>query len=129
MIVVDTSALIAVVLEEPQAEVCLEAISLGGRLLISAVVATEARIVASRRGVGPAMALLLDELDMDVVSIDEEGSLMAAAAYARWGKGVDPAALNIIDMFSYALAKANDCPLLYIGNDFARTDIRSALKI
>jgi ribonuclease VapC len=51
----------------------------------------------------------------------------ATDAYARWGKGVHPAALNLGDCFAYALATELRCPLLYLGEDFARTDIRSAL--
>jgi len=51
----------------------------------------------------------------------------AAEAYGHWGKGFHEAALNYGDCFSYVVAKANDCPLLYVGDDFAQTDIRSAL--
>lgn len=50
-----------------------------------------------------------------------------AGAYGQWGKGVNPAALNFGDCFAYAVAAENDCPLLYVGNDFTRTDLQAAL--
>ena len=73
------------------------------------------------------MRCMLNGLAMAIVPLMEERALAAAAAYRRWGKGLDPAGLNICDSFAYALAKERDCPLLYVGNDFSQTDIRSAI--
>lgn len=65
--------------------------------------------------------------DLDIVSSDLVGEREALDAYMRWGKGIHRAGLNMGDCFAYALAKALDAPLLYKGNDFSQTDIRSAL--
>ena len=73
------------------------------------------------------MTRLLDVLPLRVEPVTEAFARRAAAAYALWGRGVHPAALNFGDCFSYAVAKQYDCPLLYVGNDFARTDIASGL--
>lgn len=70
---------------------------------------------------------LIDLLDLTVEEVDASFAERAAHAYARWGKGFHPARLNYGDSFSYALAEMLACPLLYVGDDFARTDIRSAL--
>ena len=77
------------------------------------------------------MARQLDQLiallRLDVEEVDAAFAQRAAFAYARWGKGFHPADLNYGDSFSYALAEMYGCPLLYVGNDFARTDVVSAL--
>ena len=73
------------------------------------------------------MKRLLLEYGFDVVSLDAAAARRAASAYARWGKGFHPASLNFGDCFAYDLAKENNCPHLFIGNDFARTDVISAL--
>jgi len=72
------------------------------------------------------MAQLLDGLPLHVEPVTEAFARRAAAAYAQWGRGVNPAALNFGDCFSYAVAKQYNCPLLYVGNDFAKTDVASA---
>ena len=69
------------------------------------------------------MLRLIDELSIQVVPVTRAGAVGAANAYARWGKGRHPAALNFGDCLSYALAAERGCPLLYVGNDFARTDV------
>lgn len=66
-------------------------------------------------------------LDMEVVPTTIETARQCAQAHLRWGKGVHPAKLNYGDTFAYALAKSRNCPLLFIGNDFSRTDIVSAI--
>lgn len=126
MIVVDSSALICVTTGEPQAERCQAAL-LDGDLLISGATLVEVRIVALRRGILSAVDVFLEDLGLEVISVDEDLANRAVSAYQRWGKGFDPAGLNFGDSFSYALAEMYGCPLLYIGDDFARTDIRSAL--
>jgi ribonuclease VapC len=91
--------------------------------LISAGTLAEALIVAGVRGVEDEMLRLIDELSIQVVPVTRAGAVGAANAYARWGKGRHPAALNFGDCLSYALAAERGCPLLYVGNDFARTDV------
>jgi len=64
---------------------------------------------------------------MGVVPVTAKVAYQVAAAYRRWGKGVHPASLNYGDCFAYALARERNLPLLYIGQDFAQTDVQSAL--
>ena len=127
MIVVDTSALMAIVLGEASAADCAAILAAEDRLLISAGTVAEALIVAARRGVVEEMERLLDGLGFEVVSVTHAAARLVAQAYGRWGKGVHPAGLNFGDCFAYMLAQTNVCPLLYIGDDFARTDIQKAL--
>ncbi len=127
MIAVDTSALMAIVLDEPVADACIEILQGEGEILISAATVAEALIVARRRNVGDNMLRLIRGLDLTVVPVSQAAAERAADAYDRWGKGIHPAALNFGDCFAYAAAKEHVCPLLYVGDDFARTDIESAL--
>lgn len=127
MIVVDTSALMAIVLDEPLAVACMEVLQVEAEVLISAGTVAEAMIVAGRRNVGTEMASLIDDLGFTIVPVSAAGSRRIAQAYARWGKGVHAAALNFGDCFAYALAQEHDSPLLYVGDDFVRTDLKRAL--
>ncbi len=127
MIVVDTSALMAVLQGEPEAEACAQALAANERLLISAVTLTESLVVASGRQLHGEMGRLIGELQLSVVPLTEARAYDAVSAYARWGKGANPAGLNICDVFAYALATEHECPLLFVGNDFALTDVTSAL--
>ena len=124
MIVVDTSALMAVILNEPTSDACALALDGADDLLISAGTMTEALIASSRRGLGDEMRALLTRLAFTVVPVLEADARRAAQAHDRWGKGVHPAALNFGDCFAYALAKERSCPLLYVGDDFAQTDVQ-----
>lgn len=128
MIVVDTSALMAVVLDEPEAERCMAALADEPNLSISAVTVAEALIVAERRGVRVEMAELLGGLGFAVEAADLSTAHGVADAYRAWGKGFAPAGLNFGDCFAYQLAQQHDCPLLFVGDDFARTDIVAAGK-
>lgn len=127
MIAVDTSALMAIVLDEPQADACMAAIEQADGLLISAGTVAEALIVAGRRNVGEEIAAMISGVGFEIVSVTAASARAIADAYARWGKGVHPAGLNYGDCFAYALAAAHDCALLYVGEDFLQTDVRSAL--
>lgn len=126
MIAVDSSALICVVGDEPDAELCAQRM-MAGKLLISAATLAEVRIVALRQDLSEQLDIVLLGLDWEVIPVDEDFAERAADAYTRWGKGFHPAKLNYGDCFSYALAEMYDCPLLYVGDDFARTDVVSAL--
>jgi len=127
MIAVDTSALMAIVLDEAESEPCMAAIEKADRLLISAGSVAEALIVAERRNVGAEMGELIDGLGFEIVPVTAASARRIAAAYVRWGKGAHPAALNFGDCFAYVVAAENDCPLLHVGEDFGRTDLRGAL--
>ncbi len=127
MIVVDTSALMAILLDEPEADACVAAIEADDQLLISTATAAEALIVADRRGVGDEMGRLLDGLGFEQVAVTPAAARGVAQAYARWGEGLHPAALNFGDCFAYQLATSRDCALLYVGDDFGRTDVRVVL--
>ena len=126
MIAVDTSALIAVVAGEDMAGPCERILASAG-LVISAGTLTEALIVSARKQVTPELERLLSVLDLRIENVTPDFARRAAAVYGRWGKGVHQASLNYGDCFSYAVAEMHDCPLLFVGDDFSRTDIRSAL--
>ena len=127
MIAVDTSALMAILLDEPEAASCAEAFATNDRIVISAATVAEALIVAERRGLGAEMAGLVDGLDLDIASVSPAVARRVADACARWGKGVHSAGLNFGDCFAYEVARTRDCPLLHVGADFAQTDIASVL--
>jgi ribonuclease VapC len=127
VIAVDTSALMAVALDEPAAESCGEILARAGEIVLSAGTLAEALIVAGRRNVGPVMERLVRGRGCQVVPVTGQDALAVAAAYVRWGKGVHRAGLNYGDCFAYALARQRDCPLLFVGDDFAGTDIARAL--
>jgi len=127
MIVVDTSALMAIAQDEPQARNCMQALSRAKRILISAGTLTELLILSSRRKLRAVLNALLLDLDLEVIPTTSDSAHRAAEAYEKWGKGVHPAKLNFGDCFAYELAINFQCPLLYVGNDFAQTDVQSAL--
>lgn len=126
MIAVDTSALMAILLDEPDAAACAEALASNDRLLICAATMAEAQIVADRRGLGAEMRGLVEGLGFEIVSLSPATARRVAAAYRHWGKGIHPAGLNFGDCFAYALAQEYDCPLLFVGKDFVQTDLVSA---
>lgn len=128
MIAVDTSALMAVLLREPEAGACITALDAADDIVISAATLAEALVVSRLRATGPEMEQLIEALGCEVAPVTEGFAERVARAYARWGKGVHPAALNFGDCFAYALAEERACHLLYVGGDFARTDIVSALS-
>jgi ribonuclease VapC len=127
MIAVDTSALMAIVLGELRAEACAEALQAEEDVLISAGTVAEALIVASRRNVSAQMLRLIEDLDFEVVAVTLAAAKRIDHAYRRWGKGIHPAALNLGDCFAYEIAREHACRLLYVGQDFAQTDIESVL--
>jgi ribonuclease VapC len=130
VIAVDTSALMAIVLNEPEAEACVSALEQEEEFLISAGTVAEALIVAAHRNVGAEMRSILEDLGFEVVSVTLAAARRIAEAYARFGKGMKgSAALNFGDCFAYEIAKERGCPLLFVGDDFAKTDIESALRV
>jgi ribonuclease VapC len=127
LIAVDTSALLAVVLGEEQASACIGVLETEVELLISAGTVAEALIVAARRNVTEEIVGLIDALGFDVVTVTPAAARRIAEAYERWGKGVHPAGLNFGDCFAYEVAKEHSCRLLFVGDDFSKTDLESAL--
>lgn len=127
--VLDSSALIAIVLKEPGFEAILKKAYSAELLLLAAPSAFETGIVLSgrlKRDARPVLAELVRVLNIEIVDFEETHYRAALGAFLQFGKGQNPAALNFGDCMSYALAKVSGLPLLYSGNDFSRTDIRSA---
>jgi ribonuclease VapC len=118
----------AIVLNEPAADPCIAVLEANDQLFISAGTIAEALIVAGRRNVGREMSRLIDNLGFDIVDVTSTTAVRVAEAYRHWGRGVHPAALNFGDCFAYDVASELGLPLLYVGGDFARTDLRSALS-
>ncbi len=130
-LVVDTSALLAVLFVEDDAHAYAQALAAAARLCMAAPTWVEAMQVATaRRGrIGQeGLQELLTRLDMEVVAFDADLARLAYAAWLHFGKGRHPAGLNYGDCFSYALAKQRGEPLLFKGNDFALTDLAAALE-
>lgn len=127
--VVDTSAIVAILFDEPERGEFVRRLGADDVRLISAATSVEcALVVEARKGERgrTELDLLIHESDFQCVPFDEEQADLARVAWRRYGKGRHPAGLNLGDCFSYALAKASGQPLLYKGNDFARTDLSAA---
>ena len=128
MIVVDSSALVAIFEHESDAATFATAIRQAARLLISAVNAHETGMVMRARRVARMWRFLREENDFEIVPFDEAQAREALSAFGRYGKRVDPRAqLNLADCVAYALAKSMNLPLLFKGNDFAATDVRAVI--
>ena len=127
MIAVDTSALMAIVLDEPEADACITALEAEDEILISAATVAEALIVSARRNVGAEVSSIIERLGFQIVAVTPASARRVAKAYQQWGRGLHPAALNFGDCFAYEVAKEHTCRLLYVGQDFAQTDIEAAL--
>ena len=130
--VVDTSALLAVLLAEPEAEDFLQAFQASQVKLISTATLVEAKIVVAGALGEPGLQhldLLLQKADIDPVPLHLEQVHWALHGWRHFGKGRHRAALNLGDCFSYALAMATGEPLLFKGNDFGLTDVAIALQV
>jgi ribonuclease VapC len=131
MIVVDSSALLAIIFQEPEKQAFEDILTGGERCVMSAVNVHEtASILRVRHGSVAAAAFweMLKAKDIEIVPFDEGQARAAAVAFDRYGKGIDPKArLNLADCAAYALAKTMNSPLLFKGNDFTETDVRACL--
>jgi ribonuclease VapC len=131
VIAIDTSALVAICLDEPERGAFLKTIQDASRALISTVSVVEAKMVLFGRKGHRAVVMLDDLLHLPRFEVTPPSLADMDAAYAAFlifGKGTGhPAELNFGDVFSYALAKVRNLPLLYKGNDFAETDLQSAI--
>lgn len=127
--VIDTSAIVAIAFNEPEAETYEQKVVDAPRRFISAATVLELAIVIEAR-LGEAGAAELDlwlyKAGVEIVAVDAEQIAVARRAWRSYGKGRHPAGLNYGDCFSYALAKTRSEPLLYKGDDFSRTDIEAA---
>jgi ribonuclease VapC len=127
MIAVDTSALMAIMLDEAQADACIGALETEQELLISAASVVESLIVSARRNVGDEMGRSIDGLGFEVVSVTMASARRVAKVYETWGNGIDPAGLNRGDCYAYEVAKEHGCRLLFVGDDFSKTDIEGVI--
>ena len=126
--VIDSSAIIAVLLNEANAAHIAHAIEASSQRLLSAANLLEASIVIeSRKGEagGRELDLLLYRAAIEIVAVDQDQAEIARIAWRRFGKGRHPAGLNYGDCFAYALARTRQLPLLFQGDDFSQTDIDS----
>jgi len=129
VIVVDTSAIVAILQREADGPALRAAIAGAGRILVSAVSAVELVAVSSRdETLHEDVRDFLNEPFVVVEPVDRDQAAAAADAYRRFGKGRHPAGLNLGDVFAYALARTRGLPLLFTGDDFSRTDIDSASR-
>lgn len=125
--VLDTSALLALLLDEQEADAFRIAVEEDPRRLVSAGTLIETAIVIeARKGVagGRELDVLMQKADIEVVPVDAEQAAEARRAFRRFGRGRHAAGLNYGDTFAYALARVTDEPLLFTGDDFGRTDVR-----
>jgi ribonuclease VapC len=124
--IVDTSALVAILQDEPERTSFIDLIDSAAALKISAVSFVEvSRILESRYGAEGLLSLdrFLDRAGIEVVAVDARQAIEARRAFSRFGKGRHPAGLNFGDCFSYALSVCLGEPLLFKGDDFGVTDI------
>jgi ribonuclease VapC len=131
MIVIDTSALIAILNHEPERTAFYQAIVTADRCLVSAVTYQEAgHVLIAKRGVNGLYDLedFLALIKAEIIPHDMHLAALALEAFRRYGKGIDPKArLNFCDCAVYALTKAMQAPLLFKGEDFTETDVRACL--
>lgn len=127
-LVVDTSAIVAIVMEEPEAADFIAALASARTRVLTSVNLLEAQIVLTFGKCMPAGTAedLVARENIEIIPFDEDLSSLAFDAYRRFGKGRHPAKLNMGDCAAYALAKSRGWPLLYRGDDFAQTDIERA---
>jgi ribonuclease VapC len=128
-LILDTSAIIAVIRDEPDRRILVEAMANAAEVGVGTPTLTEASVVLVQRygPVGRAtLTRFLEENDVIAIPFGDHHWSIAAEAYIRYGKGRHPAALNYGDCMTYATAKVADAPLLFVGNDFTHTDLVAA---
>ncbi len=127
--VIDTSALVAILGDEPERRAFNELIEAAHERALSAASFVETSLVVeSRWGVAAVgdLDLFIARAKIEIVDVDMAQTMLCRRAFTRYGKGRHPAALNFGDCFAYALARSRDEPLLFKGQDFSKTDISSA---
>jgi ribonuclease VapC len=129
VIVVDSSAVVAMIKAEPDTHAIFEILDSSPVNLMSAGNLQETYIVLLGSGIDTAEAdRAIKACEIEIQAVDASLAKLAGEAFRRYGKGAHPAGLNYGDCFAYALAKAHDAPLLYKGEDFSRTDILDARR-
>ena len=130
--VIDSSAVLAILQNEPERRAFNQAIADAETRLLSAASLVELSIVLEAR-FGPDgqgdLDLFLSTAQIDIVALDRDQAELARSAFSRYGKGRHPAGLNLGDCFSYALAKWAGAPLLFKGDDFCHTDLQPAWRL
>jgi ribonuclease VapC len=127
--VVDSSAMVAILRAEPGHERFMQKLLTADRTIVGATVAFETVMVLSgrwRRDARPTLFGFFRTIGAEIVPFTEEHYEGAISAFLRYGKGRHPAGLNFGDCMSYAFARISGLPLLYTGNDFSKTDIQAA---
>ena len=125
--IVDSSALIAILREEPEEPIFRGLLEAREESYMSAGTLIEVRMMAVTLNVVDELDELIAEFGIRVVPVDEHHADVAIEGFEKYGKGRNPARLNFGDLFSYALAKTRGEPLLFKGDDFAKTDVKSAV--
>ena len=128
--VLDSSALVAILLNEPEGEAFRVALFEDDRRLVSAATFVEASIVLERRkgeAAGRELELFISRTGIEIVPVDADQATAARRAWRKYGRGRHAAGLNYGDLFSYALARTSGQPLLFKGDDFTRTDVARVL--
>jgi ribonuclease VapC len=127
--IIDTSALVSILDQEPEAERIAHAIATASERMLSAANLVEIGIVMQVRRGDEAVRdldLLLAKLKIEIIAVSAKQANLARKAFQRFGRGRHPARLNFGDCFAYALAKDSGAPLLFKGEDFSQTDIAVA---
>jgi ribonuclease VapC len=127
--ILDSSAIVAIILKEPGYDLVLQKIikarqaGVGAPTLVECTIVISSRLSLDARG---KLARFLDELNITVMPFTEVHYGTAIGAWLKYGKGRHPASLNFGDCITYAIAKVSGLPLLFVGNDFSKTDITTA---
>ena len=128
--IIDTSAILAVLFAEEDATIYAQTIANADTKLMSAANYLEAAVVVDQQmgaAAGRQLDAFIDRAEIKIESVTREQAELARQAYSDFGKGHHPAALNFGDCFAYALAKHTRLPILFKGDDFSHTDLSSAL--
>jgi len=131
MIVVDTSAIVAIVRQEAEGPIFTEILDASSAAIMSAVTFVETHLVLIGRRFQPDVKSIestIAALGIEVVDVMHDQASLAVRSFLAYGKGRHQAQLNLADCFSYALAKSRGAPLLFKGEDFAETDITQAWR-
>jgi len=130
--VIDSSAIVAILMDEAEADIFSRVLAGETKLAISAVTFHETSIVMAGKKGSPNAARFVDEfvrdLEIEIAAATIEDALAAREAYFRFGGGYHRAQLNLADCFSYALARSRGAPLLFKGDDFSQTDVAPAWR-
>jgi ribonuclease VapC len=129
-VIVDTSAIVAILRREPEGTAFFDRVLEASRPAMSAAALVETAMVIEGRGgrqAGADLDNFLARAEIEIVAVTADTARSAREAWRIWGKGNHPARLNLGDCFAYALAQERGEPLLFRGDDFARTDVRRAV--